>query len=86
MLEQSQPRRLRDVGGVAFHQLEFRGDGPDEPRELVHQAFPCLPIPVGGTPDQLCDIRGIEILSFTIVVIPIPSYMKTRVPGTRTGT
>jgi len=29
VLEQAQPRRLRDISGVAFHQLEVRGDRPD---------------------------------------------------------
>ena len=83
VLEQAQPRRLRDIGGVAFHQLEVRSDRPDEPRELIDQAFPCLPIPVGGTPDQLCDVGRTEILPHHRRHSLAPPSIKTRVPVTR---
>jgi len=62
MLKQSQPRCLGDVGGVALHQLEIGGDGPDQPGELINQAFLCLMIPLAGLPHQARHILRAELL------------------------
>ena len=62
VLEQSQPGRLGDVGGIAFYQLVIHGNGPDQPRVLINQAFPRLVIPVGGAPHQRRHIEDAEIL------------------------
>ena len=42
--------------------LKSHGNGPDQPRVLINQAFPRLVIPVGGTPHQRRHIEDAEIL------------------------
>jgi len=55
VLEQAQPRRLRDVGGVTLGQLELAGYGPDEPGILVDQPLPC---PLVSLSRALHHVRG----------------------------
>jgi len=62
VLEQSQPGRLGDVSGIALPQPEFPGNGPDEPGELINQAFPRLSVPASGASYQPRDTRGTKIL------------------------
>ena len=61
VLEQPQPGRLGYVGSIALHELEIRGNGPDQPGELINEAFPRLVISVSGAAHQLRDARCLEI-------------------------
>jgi hypothetical protein len=57
VLKQPQPRRLRDIGRVAFHQFEFAGNRPDEPGVLINQPVPGLHVTAGSASYQICDVQ-----------------------------
>ena len=57
VLQQAQPRRLRDVGGLSLGQLEVPGHGPDELGVLLDQPFPRLLVPLRRASHHQ---RGIE--------------------------
>ena len=61
VLEQAQPCGLGDVSGVALRQLEFCGNGPDEPRKLIDEALPRLHITSGRMSYQQRDVCRIRI-------------------------
>jgi hypothetical protein len=58
VLQQPQPRHLGDIGGVAFHQLEVPGDGPDQSRVLINQAFPGPALAGRGAPYEIYHVQA----------------------------
>ena len=52
MLEESQPRRLRHVGGVGIVEAVRPGDGPDHRAELADERVPGALVTAGGGVDQ----------------------------------
>src|SRR5580704_14613338 len=73
MFKQAEPSGLDDIRRVAVDQLEIGGNGPDEPGELVNQAFPGLPVARGGTPHESGDVgcTGTALARFHHSISPI---------------
>jgi hypothetical protein len=79
VLEQAQPGGLGDIGGIAFRELEIRGDGPDEPGELIDQTLPRAPVTGSSTTHKSRDYRGIKVF----LEHPSPSIYAMRRPAAR---
>jgi hypothetical protein len=63
VLQQPQPRHLGDIGGVALHQLEIPGNGPDQPRVLIDQAFPGPALTGRGALDEINYVQASVVRS-----------------------
>jgi hypothetical protein len=68
VLDESHPGCLNHIRGVAFTQLEPRGDGPDQLAVLIDDLIPSLDISVCDATQEETGVRGLGIQEINLSV------------------